>query len=44
VLTGERLAPPNRASTLADDPQLLELLEAAVLLAGWTMSIAREPL
>jgi hypothetical protein len=25
VLTGERLAPPNRASTLADDPQLLEL-------------------
>jgi hypothetical protein len=26
VLTGERLAPPNRASTLADDPQLLDLL------------------
>jgi hypothetical protein len=26
VLTGERLAPPHRASTLADDPQLLELL------------------
>src|SRR4029453_12138619 len=43
VLTGERLAPPNHASTLADDPQLPDLLAEDSLLNFYAVELEVRP-